>query len=213
MWREWPFIRRGSGDRVVGCGACYKMNEIEPERTAARWLKWSGVHSGAFSWGGSLLLKLAFLGTGVCFVYWVGWPQPFLSPVPQLATSHTGVLASHTLPSGSAEHPDEVVGVAPRPGKDDVQPLQPLVEGEHGQPEEVAALTVDLNHSTLAELEHLPGIGPVLAGRIVAHRTSHGAFRHIEDLALVPGIGEKRLEQLRPFVGVRGSIRAIRIGS
>lgn len=158
-------------------------------------------------------MKLAFLGTGVCFVYWVGWPQPSLSPGPQLATSHTGVLASHTLPSGSADHPDEVVGVASLPGKDDVQPLQAGVEGEHGQPREVVAVTVDLNDSTLAELEHLPGIGPVLAGRIVAHRVAHGAFRHIEDLVLVPGIGEKRLEQLRPFVGVRASTSVIGIGS
>ena len=163
------------------------------------------------SWGSSLLLKLGMLGVGVFFVYWVGWPQGSLSPVVPLPK--TGVPPSRTLPSASVGEPEEVVSVAPRSGRNVVHPLQVGVEGEDGQSGEVAAFTVDLNDGTLAELEHLPGIGPILAGRIVAHRTSHGAFRRIEDLALVPGIGKKRLEQLRPLVGVRASSMAIGIGS
>ncbi|WP_342349772.1 hypothetical protein, partial [uncultured Nitrospira sp.] len=110
-------------------------------------------------------MKLAFLGLGVCFVYWVGWPQPSLSPVAPL--ENPGVLESLTLLSGSADPPDEVVSVVSLSGRDVVQPLQVMVEGEEGQPREVAAFTVDLNDGTLTELEHLPGIGPVLAGRIV----------------------------------------------
>lgn len=187
------------------------MNDIEPQRSHASSLQLSDRHSDKISWGSSLLLKLALLGVGVFFVYWVGWPQPSLSPVAPL--EHSGVQPSHTLPSGSAGDPDEVVSVAPRSGRNVVHPLQVGVEGEGGQSREVAAFTVDLNDGTLAELEHLPGIGPILAGRIVAHRTSHGAFRRIEDLALVPGIGKKRLEQLRPLVGVRASTMAIGIGS
>ncbi len=186
------------------------MNVIEPERSRVRRLQWTDMHSGEFTWGGSLLVKLAFLGTGVCFVYWVGWPQPSLSPVAPL--ENPGVLVSHTHLSGSADHPDEVLIVASHSGRDVVQSLQVMEEGEPGQTREIAVLTVDLNDGTLAELEHLPGIGPVLAGRIVAYRTSHGAFGQIEDLALVPGIGEKRLELLRPLVGVRASTRGIAIG-
>lgn len=154
---------------------------------------------------------MALLGMGVFFVYWVGWPQPSLSPVVPLEISDAQSL--RTLPSGSAGGPDEVVSVARLVGRNVVQPLQEGVKGEGGQSREVAAFTVDLNDGTLAELEHLPGIGPILAGRIVAHRTSHGAFRRVEDLALVPGIGKKRLEQLRPLVGVRASTMAIGIGS
>jgi competence protein ComEA len=210
MWRAWLFTRRGSGNNAVRCGDCFSMNAVQPNRSRANSLPGFARYSGEISWGVSLLFKLAFLGVGVCFVYWTGWPQPSLSPVVPL--KNPVAHPSHTLPlSGSADHPEEVVGVAPLSGKALVQPLQ--VEWEDGQPSEVAAFTVDLNDGTLAELEHLPGIGPVLAGRIVAHRTSHGAFRRIEDLALVPGIGEKRLEQLRPFVGIRGSTRAIGIGS
>ncbi len=163
------------------------------------------------SWGSSLLLKLVLLGVGVFFVYWVGWPQPPLSPVVPL--KQTGVQSSHTIPSGSAGEPEEVVSVVPPSERNVVYLLQEGVEAEGRQPGEVAAFTVDLNDGTLAELEHLPGIGPILAGRIVAHRTSHGAFRRIEDLALVPGIGKKRLEQLRPLVGVRASTMAIGIGN
>lgn len=171
------------------------MKDIEPPR----------------SFVSSLLLKMALLGMGVFFVYWVGWPQPSLSPVDPL--ENPDVQSPRTLPSGSAGDPDEVVSVAPLVGRNVVQPLQEGVKGEGGQSREVAAFTVDLNDGTLAEFEHLPGIGPILAGRIVAHRTSHGAFRRIEDLALVPGIGKKRLEQLRPLVGVRTSTMAIGIGS
>lgn len=56
---------------------------------------------------------------------------------------------------------------------------------------------VDLNRAGVAELEALPGIGPVLAQRIVAHRTRHGPFNRLEDLLAVEGIGPKLLERLR----------------
>ncbi len=56
---------------------------------------------------------------------------------------------------------------------------------------------VDLNQADVAELEELPGVGPVLAERIVAHRETNGPFGSIEDLLDVPGIGEARLATLR----------------
>jgi len=189
------------------------MKNIEPAKSRARWLTWSGMHAGVLSWGGSLLLKWAFLGAGLWFVYWVGWPQPSLSSMAQLATSHPAVLAFHTLPLDSTDHPEKAKKVGSLSGKDVVQPLQAMLEGKHGQPREVATLAVDLNDGTSAEFEHLPGIGPVLAGRIVAHRASHGAFRRVEDLVLVPGIGEKRFQQLRPFIGVREQGSGIGFGS
>jgi competence protein ComEA len=62
---------------------------------------------------------------------------------------------------------------------------------------------VDLNSATAAELETLPGVGPALAERILAHRASHGRFSSVEDLLAVSGIGEKTLERLRDKVTVR----------
>ena len=50
---------------------------------------------------------------------------------------------------------------------------------------------------TAAEFESLDGIGPVLAGRMVAYRELHGAYRSVDDLTAVSGIGPKRLAAIR----------------
>lgn len=55
----------------------------------------------------------------------------------------------------------------------------------------------DLNTATASEFEALPGVGPVLASRIVAHRDDHGPFDTIEDLLDVAGIGEAKLAAIR----------------
>ena len=59
---------------------------------------------------------------------------------------------------------------------------------------------VDLDSAGVADLDALPGIGPVLARRIVEHRRIHGGFRHVDELLLVPGIGPRLLERLRPYL-------------
>lgn len=56
---------------------------------------------------------------------------------------------------------------------------------------------VRLNSATQGELESLPGIGPALAGRIIEYRSRHGAFKRIEDVQQVPGIGAGRFKQMR----------------
>ncbi|WP_432540911.1 ComEA family DNA-binding protein [Kineococcus sp. SYSU DK002] len=65
-----------------------------------------------------------------------------------------------------------------------------------------AAEPVDLNTATAADLDALPGVGEVLAGRIVAWRTENGPFSAVEDLGEVQGIGPKVLEGLRDLVAV-----------
>lgn len=59
---------------------------------------------------------------------------------------------------------------------------------------------IDLNRATAAELEDLPGVGPVLAGRIVAYRDLHGPFTTVEDLLDVGGIGEAKLAAMRDAI-------------
>jgi competence protein ComEA len=61
---------------------------------------------------------------------------------------------------------------------------------------------INLNTATAQELELLPGIGPALAQRIVDHRESRGAFRSLNDLDRVSGIGPRTIERLRDKVTV-----------
>jgi len=61
---------------------------------------------------------------------------------------------------------------------------------------------LDLNRATAAELERLPGIGPALASRIVAHRDSAGGWRSIEELQQVRGIGPVLLSRIAPLVRI-----------
>ena len=61
---------------------------------------------------------------------------------------------------------------------------------------------VDINHGSVEELQRLPGIGPVLARRIVRYRREHGKFGSIRDIQNVKGIGEKRFAQLEPYIHI-----------
>ncbi len=61
---------------------------------------------------------------------------------------------------------------------------------------------VRLNSASARELESLPGVGPVLAQRIIDWRDAHGRFSSVEELGEVSGIGEKLLAQLTPKVTV-----------
>lgn len=61
---------------------------------------------------------------------------------------------------------------------------------------------INLNSASQAELEELPGIGEVLAQRIIDYRTQQGPFRTIEDIKEVSGIGDKRFEAIRDLITV-----------
>jgi competence protein ComEA len=62
---------------------------------------------------------------------------------------------------------------------------------------------VNLNTADATELDTLPGVGPATAAKIVSDRATNGPFKSVDDLARVPGIGPKKLEQLRASVCVR----------
>ncbi len=58
---------------------------------------------------------------------------------------------------------------------------------------------IDVNSAGERELMALPGIGEVIAGRIVRYRAEHGAYRELRDLLKVKGIGKKKLEHIAPY--------------
>lgn len=61
---------------------------------------------------------------------------------------------------------------------------------------------VDLNAATVADLDVLPGVGPVLAQRIVDWREAHGPFTGVDQLREISGIGDRKFEDLKPRVRV-----------
>lgn len=71
-------------------------------------------------------------------------------------------------------------------------------QAEDGEAAQVR--TVNINTATVNELDALPGIGPVLAQRIVDWRAENGAFTDVEQLTQVNGIGEAILENIRVFI-------------
>ena len=82
------------------------------------------------------------------------------------------------------------------------QPRARLVEPVHSALREALELaaTIDVNTASAAELEELPGIGEVLAAAIVEYREEFGPFERAEDLLGVRGIGEGKLEGMRPYL-------------
>ncbi|MFN2512555.1 MAG: ComEA family DNA-binding protein [Pyrinomonadaceae bacterium] len=61
---------------------------------------------------------------------------------------------------------------------------------------------INLNTATAAELERLPGVGPVLAGRIITYRNEYGRFRRAEHLMMVRGISDRKFRELQSLVRV-----------
>lgn len=64
-------------------------------------------------------------------------------------------------------------------------------------------LILNLNTATIRELDALPGVGPVLAKRIVEFREKKGGFKRVEELLAVPGISERKWKVIRGLVEVK----------
>jgi competence protein ComEA len=143
----------------------------------------------------SLLVKVAMLAMTMGLVFWIGWQAP--QTVGQDAEPEGPLPAAADPPPQDKAVGDEkrptasVTRVAARP------PVQTLPPGP-SRPQK----PLDLNRATAAEIESLPGIGPVLAQRVIDYRSSAGGFRGVDDLRHVKGIGAKKFERVRPLVMV-----------
>ncbi|HEY5614788.1 MAG TPA: helix-hairpin-helix domain-containing protein [Bacteroidota bacterium] len=68
---------------------------------------------------------------------------------------------------------------------------------------------VNINAATDVQLESLPGIGAVLAERILRHRETYGPFQTAEELLKIKGITKKRLEQIKDFITIDRPISSL----
>lgn len=118
-----------------------------------------------------------------------------LTRVPGLGSRSLAQLKPHLdLPSSLGDR-----GVAPAKGQSQGRRLLGVVN----RPGMAAgAGTIHLNSATREQLESLPGIGPVLAGRIIEQRDQRGGFSSLADLIEVPGVGPATLARLRTRLSV-----------
>ena len=143
----------------------------------------------------SLLLKLGMLSMTIGVVFWARWdPQPPVQGIP--SATEKQVVASRATESGerasrSAGSSSQNVRGPNMNAVAQTEPFKPLIRSR-----------LDLDRASVGELESLPGIGTVLAQRVIAFRESVGRFQKIEDLREVKGIGAKKYDRLKSLVTV-----------
>ena len=110
---------------------------------------------------------------------------PIERPVPDTAgstlvvgsdRSQSTAVANQTLPSPAVAAPESAETASP------------------------VRTPVRINHATAKELQALPGVGPVLAERIIAYRTEHGALRSLAETRQIKGIGPWMMQRLAPLL-------------
>lgn len=141
----------------------------------------------------SFLIKLGMFAATMAVVFWIGWtlPTSFDRDHDLAAKSFEGAPSANTLSRG----PAAAVSLAPAIVPPDSQAVVPAPRRSHQE-------LLDLNRATKQDFDALPGIGPKLAERIMAHRQSVGAFHSLDELRAVKGIGKKKFERIRSLVTV-----------
>ena len=158
----------------------------------------------------------------------VAQPSPTASATGGIVVNVAGAVRSpgvYTLPTGARVIDGIRAAGGPAPDADvgSINLARPMTDGERvyvprrGETPPPEAATgggatggsssssggkVNINTASESELEALPGIGQVLAQRIVDYRTQHGPFRDVRDLLKVEGIGEKKFDSLKDHVTV-----------
>ena len=90
-----------------------------------------------------------------------------------------------------------VILAAPSPGS---TPVLSMDEVDDAIPAEGPQARININTATAEELEALPGIGEVIAARIIAYREENGQFRSVDDLIHIQGISDRTIDDVRDLV-------------
>ena len=139
-------------------------------------------------------------------VLWTGIRAVLARPVPAALPAITQVASSDWSNTRTSRAASTASGSSsaqvPHIGRDPVGRTSSRVVAVPvaGCPNINTGTALDLNTATAAQLDSLPGVGPVLAQRIVTWRTSHRGFSDVHELQEVPGIGPSKYARLRPFV-------------
>jgi competence protein ComEA len=201
-WRWWPAQAGATGSRAdSGSGSVLEV--------AAKPKAGSGGSGAA-----SEAVRGAAGATGTVFVHVVGAVHhPGLYELAAGSRIADAVAAAGGLVAGGAQEGVNLASVA----KDGEQIAVPTHEelkrsGARGGGGAVSAAAgaqsganaapVNINTADAAALDTLPGVGPSTAAKIVADREANGPFATPDDLGRVPGIGPKKLEQLKPAICV-----------
>ena len=145
----------------------------------------------------SLLIKLFMLGMTMGVVFWIGWNAPQVSPRFSSLSDSQGRRGQSSSNISELE-PNISAGV------DSEADATKTAISKQVPPDEKAAqrALLDLNRANATQLEALPGIGFVLAQRVIAYRNSVGGFRNVEELRHVKGVGSKKFERIKHLVKV-----------
>ncbi len=120
-----------------------------------------------------------------------------------VAVGYTALFGRVKLDKPLAELPGIVAGEQPGEYRVVTPPEEAAVsDAAETAPPQSIEFPLDLNAATASELEMLPGIGPVLAERILAYRAEIGGFVSVEQLREVKGIGAKKLDGVRDLLVV-----------
>ena len=88
----------------------------------------------------------------------------------------------------------------PPTGQNAGKPETGSADGQSGSSSTAQSPLLDINSASTTDLEALPGIGPVLAKRIMDYRELHGVFDTVDSLTQVEGIGQATLDSIRPLI-------------
>jgi competence ComEA-like helix-hairpin-helix protein len=126
------------------------------------------------------------------------------SPSVSIPTDGTSAAAPAANPSTGIDTTGLATSVAVAPGApaDSGSASLPSVvrHARATAPDVDPSAPLHINRASASDLQRLPGVGPVLAGRIVAQRATHGPFRNLADLAAVRGLGPKTCARLAPLL-------------